>query len=205
MFVESGYYWPDGCASKTARYLKHMGDAEAAIRLVPKPRKVAVQAGGFVGLWPLYLAKRFKTVVTFEPEPQNFECLVKNTRAAGHVVMHHAMLGERSGNGTIRASGKNPGGHRAFYDGSGETKVVAIDDLGLEGVGLICLDVEGCELPALKGAWRTISRCRPVIMFEQRGHGERLGYTDTDLDAWLMRAGYRFVKKVSRDRIWAHG
>jgi len=52
---------------------------------------------------------------------------------------------------------------------------MTIDDLGLDACDLIQLDVEGFEAKVLQGASQTITRCRPVIMVEDRGHGTRYG------------------------------
>lgn len=205
MFREAGYWWPDGCRGKVDRYLRHRRDSDKAVKLCRKPRRVAVQAGGFTGLWAMHLSRYFTRVITAEPEESNWACLQRNLAAfkrAGRIEAHNAMLGERAGRGTIQFSRKNAGGHRPRYDGVGKTPVMAIDDLGLENVGLIVLDIEGGELPALMGAVRTISRCRPVLMMEVRGHGEELGYTDKELADWLRRAGYNYRQKVARDRIW---
>ena len=43
---------------------------------------------------------------------------------------------------------------------------MTIDSLNLEDTVLIQLDVEGHEMFALKGALKTISKCRPVVAIE---------------------------------------
>jgi len=50
-----------------------------------------------------------------------------------------------------------------------------LDSFKFDDVDLIKIDVEGWELPVVKGAASTIVRCRPVVVVEQKGNGER-GY-----------------------------
>lgn len=201
-FEEAGFWWPGGCRGKTERYLKHRKDSDIARRFCRRKAKACVQAGAHNGLWALHLSKHFERVVTFEPEVTNWECLQRNLRKYPEIEAHHAILGERSGGGTVLFNGKNSGGHKVRYD-SGDMPVIAIDDLGLEDVGLIYLDIEGAEWPALKGAVRTIYRCRPVIAYENRGHTHHYGYEPGELKKWLEAADYRNVGKVSKDLIWA--
>jgi FkbM family methyltransferase len=201
-FLEAGLWWPAGCRGKVDRYLRHRKDSDVARKLCRRGAKVCVQAGAHNGLWAMHLTKHFGRVVTFEPEAANWECLQRNLGDRfPRIEAHHAMLGESAGMGTVMVNGKNTGGHKVRYDG-GATPVIAIDALGLEDVGLIYLDIEGAEWPALKGAVRTISRCRPVIAYESRDHTVHFGYEPGDLAKWLTQAGYRQVRKVSRDLIW---
>ena len=45
-------------------------------------------------------------------------------------------------------------------------RTLTIDSLNLDNVGLIKVDTQGNDFSVLKGARKTISRCRPVIVFE---------------------------------------
>jgi len=221
LFQEAGFWWPRQARNKTSRYLKHWKDAEGAIKLC-RHRRVVVQAGGNMGLWPHYLARKFARVITFEPDAANLECLRRNCRNRKNIEVHQALLGARSGSGRLLFNSGNAGGHKCTYDDAGvhpamadvlakhgkysasedPMPVMAIDDLGLEGVDLIALDIEGAELPAFMGAARTICRCRPVIIYEERGHGAVHGYSDDDARRWLRKAGYRHQGKVAKDQLW---
>jgi FkbM family methyltransferase len=70
-----------------------------------------------------------------------------------------------------------------------EVEVRRLDDLGL-APALIKMDVEGFELPALRGLERTLAEHRPVLMIERsdkheevRGYLEGLGYATFAYDA----------------------
>ncbi|MEZ5286845.1 MAG: FkbM family methyltransferase [Vicinamibacterales bacterium] len=83
--------------------------------------------------------------------------------------------------------------------------VVRIDDVvpDSETVSFIKLDIEGGEYHALRGAARTITRCRPVVVFEAsvRSTGQ-YGVTPEDMYGMLNR-DYGF--EVSTMRRWLSG
>lgn len=154
-------------------------------------RRVALQAGGNCGIYPLYLSDIFTVVITFEPERQNYACLLKNIENRTNIIASCAALGDSGGLVGIMPCERNNGASYVVETGRDVPKM-AIDDLGLDACDLIQLDVEGYEVKALQGASQTINRCRPVIMVEDRGHGARYG-THVSLP-WIEHTfGYKRV------------
>jgi FkbM family methyltransferase len=195
-----GFLWPRGGHAYGQRYIRHAPDMEHAIKHV-KQRRVVVQAGGHVGVWPKWLASRFEQVYTFEPQADNFEALMRNVKET-NVVRLHGALGDAGGAVGIRVSEKNIGGHRVIPGGTDVT-LYRIDDLRLEHCDLIVLDVEGYELHAIRGAVETLDQCSPVLMFEDLGHIEKHGFgSKADLVDLLSSHGYRKVGAVSNDVVW---
>jgi FkbM family methyltransferase len=203
---EDGLWWPAQVGGRRHKLPSQVTDANHAIKLC-SGRRLAVQAGGHVGLWPLYLATHFDRVFTFEADPVNWECLRKNTDQTGGLVRVHGALGERYDRRVPwRRSLGNTGKHKVATTGKSSDWVVmfSLDMFSPTTCDLICLDVEGYELPALKGAEKTIERCRPVIMVEDAGHAKMHRYKSDDMWAWLTAHGYREVAKVGEyDRVWA--
>lgn len=198
-----GLMWPDMANADVMRYVHHAEDMRTALRFLDKgDRLCAVQAGGHCGVWPLWLSGRFSRVYTFEPAVDNWECLRVNCAPqikAGRILATHACLGDAPTKITLHRSGKNTGGHKASPE-PGSTPVVTIDGLQLAECNLIVLDVEGMELPALRGGENTLKEFKPVLMLEDRGHGERYGWgTRKELFDWLQARGYREVARVARD------
>jgi hypothetical protein len=67
---------------------------------------------------------------------------------------------------------------------------------------LIYLDIEGSELPALKGGQATISAFKPVIVLEEKGLGRKFGYQDEDIRVFLRKFGYKPVLSIANDVVY---
>lgn len=168
---------------------------------------IAVQAGGNVGVYPLALAERFLQVLTWEPSPENFECLKRNTMIGGRIFSFHAML---DANPSQRrplelAEANNCGTYRVGHPGGASplaAPAMRLDDLHLDRCDLIWLDIEGYELFALQGAERTIARHKPVIAVEVKDHCRRYGYSEADLCGWILAQGYTYAACVKDDRVF---
>lgn len=202
MKLYSNYYWPDA-DQRTAEaimrevtllptYLKHC-----------KHRRTCVQAGGNVGVYAQELSRHFDLVVTLEPDPENWECLTRNVVAC-NIVAHHAALGDSAGRVTTYRPPHEVANYGATCIKPSDTGVPVrrIDDALLGQLDFLLLDVEGYELPALKGAVETIKRCRPVIAVEMKGLGGQFGYTNNDLKEFVEAQGYTIAEKVGRDVIF---
>lgn len=200
MKVVSGWHCPD-LLTGPGNYLRKNVDAELALALITGAR-TAIQAGGHIGTWPVYLAPRFERVITFEPEDENFASLVKNlAERAPSTIAYQGILAAKPGEYSLRISPKSTGQHQV---GKGKpVRAFVIDELGLADVDAIFLDVEGFEVAALQGASETIRRSRPVIMAEENkralDHGYRLG----DVERLLRPFGYRKVAAVNEDLVFA--
>jgi FkbM family methyltransferase len=68
-----------------------------------------------------------------------------------------------------------------------------VREIGLEKIDFIKIDVDGHELPVLRGAARSIDRFRPIILLELSPYvHEEEGYNFDDLIVFLAGRGYRF-------------
>src|SRR5690606_19767152 len=67
-------WWPSNENENVyKRMLNRVTDVDKAVKYC-KSHGVAVQAGGFIGMWPARLARWFVEVYTFEPIPHLCEC-----------------------------------------------------------------------------------------------------------------------------------
>jgi FkbM family methyltransferase len=155
------------------------------------------------------MAEKFARVVTFEPEPANYACLVQNTAHVPNIETHDAALLDAPGLAMLAVNPRNSGKHkvrgalgRRPRDTLVEVRAYTIDGFGWSDVDLIILDVEGCELRTLMGAGRTIERCKPVIMVEEWGHLAGQRHTPDDLWRWLKQRGYHKALEIAHDHIW---
>ncbi len=124
-----------------------------------------------------------RTIYGFEPNPENFSCAQWTAvlNALTNVVLHNAGLGAESKRAFLKTVGKDGrafGGlshivddrpaSRRHSDSVTPISLVTIDETVpvTADVGILQLDVEGYETPALLGGLRTIRRCRPLIIVE---------------------------------------
>jgi FkbM family methyltransferase len=193
-----GLWWPSDDVHTRQAVLGTLDDLSQYIGQCAE-RRVAVQAGGNVGVWPKRLAEHFQHVITFEPDPRNWACLVRNVREP-NVLGFNVALGERAGEVSIHHDDQNCG---ASYVEPGDTvKVKTLDEFELDWCDLLQLDVEGFEFKALRGARQTIERCSPVIVVELKGLGDRYGDPDERVVEWLSELGYTRVGDAHRDVIF---
>lgn len=191
-----GFLWP-ATDTKAAPVLFSL--ASDINHVLPHCRgfDVAVQAGGNCGIWPHDLARKFRVVYTFEPDPVNFRCLCANVPNE-NVYKFNAALGAEHRQVGLALRPDNIGAH--CVDGPGDIPTLRIDDLGLHSCDLIYLDVEGYEIHALVGAQETIARTRPTVVVEDKGLTEKYGIAEGEAVAFLAnRFGYKVKTKLHRD------
>ncbi|HUT50504.1 MAG TPA: FkbM family methyltransferase [Alphaproteobacteria bacterium] len=179
-----------------------------------RPGMTVIDAGANVGEITLLAAKRVApdgVVVAFEPVREIADTLSANLAANGfsHAVVRMMALSDAEGalpiyraREPIRDGSINDGmgslfiGDRDLVE-AGTIPVSTLDhqvaELGLAKVDVIKMDIEGAELPALRGAEAVLRRDRPVLIVEvQEETARAAGYAAVDLFAYLARLGYRF-------------
>lgn len=159
-----------------------------------------MQAGGYIGMWPLRLAKTFSLVHTFEPLESNWDCLLTNCGGLPGMILHNELLGAVDGAEVPFAIRKGWGSRIAEEDPNADRyekrKTRTIDSLALPCCDAIFLDVEGAEFLALEGAKETIKAFRPVITLE--AWDTRVEMTQKFMD----KLDYELVTKVHMDMIF---
>jgi FkbM family methyltransferase len=184
---------------------KDLQGLDDVLKLVPG-RKVVVQAGGNLGLFPKRLAEEFAKVLTFEPDPSLFEVL-KHNAPEKNIFGFCAALGD-SNDAVALSSKRRDGTGKPEHEGlthvcgPGDLPQVRLDEFDLDVCDLIYLDIEGYELHALRGAQQTIARCRPVLAVEINKNASFVGVSKEELRGWISLQGYRFVMRVNSDDVF---
>ena len=194
-------YWPDWDtkAVQNFEYIKqNLNTMDYAISKCQK-LDLCIQAGGHAGMWPIRLANFFKSVYTFEPDPDLAECLLGNLMRLPakdqRVLMSVNAIGESRYTTYLKRSGSSGTNRINPLDGF-PVNVVTIDSLDLDRCDAIFLDVEHYEFQALKGAENTIKKFRPVIQVEE------LKSSDNKVQLLLESWGYKKDKKFKNDRVY---
>ena len=157
---------------------------------------LAVDVGAWYGPWTRRLAGRVDRVLALEPNPAVARVRARPTPASGRVVP--AAAGDHAGRTTLWVPGTGRGseGVAGQQQQQGfspiDVDLVRVDDALEEGprppapgeVVLVKVDVEGFELEVLRGAERTLTIHRPVVVVELEHHRSDVGAAVDLLDAW---------------------
>lgn len=197
----------------------YTGDYEPSLKIqfqrVIGNGTVILDIGANIGFHTLYfseLSGPAGTVVAFEPIESNFNALKENIRLnnSKNIIAVQTALGEKAEtlNVYIDAGNTNPGAFSLFEKRGSNTEIpVAKGDdelarLNISHVDFIKVDVEGFEIPVLRGLMETIKRCRPTIVFEyDRNYQRRYSFSDIEIFDLLKNCGYSFFLIKNGDTI----
>ena len=149
-----------------------------------------VDVGGWYGPWTRRLLGRASRVVVIEPTPVHQGCAGRcrprwRCRAAASDHCGEADLWLPSAGGAVRGVSSL---HRRDIHGTSITvPLMTVDGLGLAGVTFMKIDVDGHEIPVLRGAEDTIKRDQPRLLIEVEQRIQPV----TDVTGLLESWGYR--------------
>jgi FkbM family methyltransferase len=146
------------------------------LKQVIRPGMTVVEVGANMGAHSVDIARACApgTFYAFEPQPRIFQILCANLALndIGNAIAYPEGCGEAEGEAVVPvmdySQQGNFGGLALQPAGRPGIKVRIrpLDDLDLSACGLLKVDVEGFEPRVLRGARRTVERCRPVIYIE---------------------------------------
>jgi FkbM family methyltransferase len=202
------------------------GDHETAehrfLRSLDLTHKTVYEVGAFQGILTLFFSSRAKDVIAYEPNPPSYNRVMQNLRLNGrdNVRVRNLAVGETPGSITLLSDPLMPGGTSGDPTVAGQIKgsstatavqvpVVTLDqDIAaaqLPPPELIKIDIEGMELPALKGMAGTLRRHHPDLYMEM--HGATMAHKDANVRAiveFVLSLGYTEILHVeSGERITA--
>ncbi len=181
-----------------------------------KQWRVAVDVGAHVGLWAMQMAKRFDNVIAFEPVNAFRECFYKNAWIRGVKLFPYA-LGAAPGRVLMTIppldGGLDTGGTHiermaaTIDDDPSIAEMHTLDSFNLEHVDFLKIDCEGYEHHVIEGARKTLLRCKPCVIVEQKPHklGPNFGVQGTPAVDLLKALGAEVRTVLSGDYImsWA--
>lgn len=180
--------------------------------------------GAHYGYYALLIAAKTKVkhIIGIEPITENIKVFRKNIaiNKFKQITVYESAISDRAGNREIRLAhasdsssfAPHPTGHTL------KTRVVPLTTIDAvsagKTVGVIKLDVEGHEIPALQGAQRALTNNQPVVVFEYHPLSQRLaGHKDGDLlqrmllyhyKLWAISEAQNGLVKLSTHPLSAH-
>jgi FkbM family methyltransferase len=158
-----------------------------------KDGQVFYDIGAHGGVFTVTLLKRFPSlqVHSFEPQPADLlRNLALNDLPSDRV--HAVAVGETPGE--VRMTTKHRSSNHVSEQGDISVPLVRLDDYaaknGLPAPDWIKIDIEGLELPALRGAELLIRGGRPTIICEINHLYGRFGTTLPDFFGYMRSLGY---------------
>jgi FkbM family methyltransferase len=179
---QPGLWWiarQDGVSDELFTGVFELNERRFVERFV-KPGMIVLDVGAHAGFYTLLTSKlvgRSGRVFAFEPSPREREYLFRHLRLnrCRNVTVEPVALSDRRGDGELfvfdRATGCNsfhPGDRRGAQVVT--VPITTLDDLFAAGVfttvDVVKMDIEGAELPALRGAERIFRDLRPALLCE---------------------------------------
>ena len=164
----------------------------------------AVDGGAHIGTWSAWLAQRFERVVAYEPAEDTWACCSRNLKLYRNAVAVQCALGEAYGVAQMSDDAKRPGNTGArFLAQGGGIEVRPLDREEIHDLDFLKLDLEGYEYFALRGAEKTLRRCRPVVVIEEKkGMAERFRLKHGEASAYLAHLGAREAARIRNDVVF---
>ena len=179
------------------------------IRRLCRPSDFVLDIGGNIGWYSVIVAKTIGSagrLITFEPDPVNFEMLVRNLeRVVGcaQTMPRHAAVSDHEGVLQLFLAEGNRGDHRIFNDGTSRPSIDvrtstldALLELEPRLPDLVKSDTQGSEARILRGARATLAKgWRPVFVMEFWPFGLS-GSGDDPMALWseLAALGYEMFE-----------
>lgn len=169
---------------------------------VVDPNGIVCDLGANFGSHTLFFAAILKAqhVHSFEPQSHLVDVIRETLRLNGaeNVTVHNAVAGAKPGVARLKSTNKENTGMAEYRPGEGQQTVpmVAVDDVvGGSKVTGVKIDVEGMQMPVLRGMSKTIRRWRPVLWLELRPAKGELEKPSQ----WLESRGYARKTMSFRD------
>lgn len=200
----------------------YSNDIVGLIDCLLKPGMVVVDVGANIGEISMVAARRVGAsgkVVSFEPvtaiadqltehiKINNLSQILVVRKALGQITREHMPIYSSCGQ---TVPDEHHGLASLYGEGQGDTidyvTMTTLDqataDLALDRVDLLKIDIEGGELPCLKGAEQLLRRWHPMIIVEvQDFSAKKAGWSVDELFSYLQGFGYEFFSIRKKGRL----
>ena len=168
-----------------------------------KKGSTVLDIGAHIGIHTLRLSKVVGDegrVHSFEPQSKIYQELLANLNLnkVGNVRAHFVAVGDQNKRISMNLPGFENEGATGIGEGGNRVELRTIDSFHLNDVSFMKIDVEGFEIPVLKGAEQTIRRNNlPVIIIELWQHNIEQQQQSKEAVSLLKSYGYRKIIPLS--------
>ncbi len=163
-----------------------------------KQGDVVVDAGAYLGGFAIYAAKKVGNkgkVISFEQDPKNFKKLKENINKSGlnNIILSNKALGSLQRRIQLESdnhfsSSIIKAGNMPVYTIGQVTLDNELERLGVKGVDVLKMNIEGAETGAIKGAIKTLKDASYVAISSHIVNGKHTVY---DIEPMLRRLGFK--------------
>jgi len=189
-------FWPSSMSMTLWADPGYAAEDREIVRTVVRPGDTVVDVGaniGFVALEAAAAAGPGGSVIAYEPHPRVFRFLSGNAalNPFPHLDLRGRAVGERAGSARI-TDGVADDQNRVSSDGAGvDVPLVTLDDdLPPGPIRLLKIDVEGFEVPVLRGAAGALQRTSWIYVEVAEAHQARFGHAAAELLGLLSASGF---------------
>lgn len=164
-------------------------------------KRTAIDVGAHIGFWSHRLVNDFDYVHSFEPIPDHYECLQKNTESATNIKTHHMGVSDMAGdlyfeqvfdNSGCSKISKTPTNIKVFVDSLDNTLK------NISDVDFIKIDVEGWEINVLQGAENILKNNDVTVFCEILNRHKQ----NSPVFAYMNSLGYNCVQQIAENYIF---
>lgn len=166
-----------------------------------KKFRTAIDIGANYGIMSFNISKIFSKVHAFEIVPQINYCLQENIKNLhmDNVTSYDCGLGDEQKTVSINFNNTSTFSTHVTTDETSNEQSVEVkklDAFEFDDVDFIKIDTEGYEPFVIMGGLETIIKCKPVILYERKGHEKRYGMEKNSVLDILSKYGYEELENI---------
>lgn len=163
-----------------------------------KRTRHAIDIGANYGLMSYNMSKNFDLVSSFEIVPEVNECFKLNVEKFNlkNVNIYDCGLGNKEDLVSLNFDPNKTFSTHVNPTSKGDIKIKTLDSFDFKNVDFIKIDAEGYETFIIQGAINTIKKCKPVILYERKGHSARYNQEKNSVLEILKEFGYRELENI---------